>query len=172
MKKNFKPHSGKIAVFAGATALVALTCQSHAQSADALIDKLVDKGILTSGKEAQELREESDQDYMKAFQAKTGMPDWVTGYKIGGSFRGRFEQFTSENPNFIARTRLRYRLLVGMTSFQMKVKSGDRLSTGLRRPLSGWCHGQSHFPTMAPFKMTPPRRICGSTRRMANGRRR
>src|SRR5450432_1580110 len=106
-------NNNRVALFAGATALMVLSNQSHAQSSDALIDKLVDKGILTS-KEAQELRDESDQDFTTAYQTKTGMPDWVTSYKLGGSFRGRFEQFTSENPNFAARTRLRYRLLAGV----------------------------------------------------------
>src|SRR5271154_320355 len=89
----------KVAMFAGATALMALAGQTHAQSSDALIDKLVDKGILTS-KEAQELREESDQDFTTAFQAKTGMPDWVSGYKLSGDFRGRFEEYSSPNPTF------------------------------------------------------------------------
>ena len=67
-------NSTKFALFAGATALMALTQQSHAQANDALLDKLVDKGILTT-KEAQELRDESDKGYTTAFQAKTGMPD-------------------------------------------------------------------------------------------------
>ena len=50
---------------------------AHAQSADALLDKLVDKGVL-SVKEANELREQADEGFLKAYQAKTGMPDWVT----------------------------------------------------------------------------------------------
>jgi hypothetical protein len=130
MKKLKKQNTGKIAIFAGATALLALASQSHAQSSDALIDKLVDKGILTS-KEAQELRDESDQDFTTAFQTKTGMPDWVAGYKLGGSFRGRFEQFTSENPNFAARTRLRYRLLAGVVvSMKGNLETGFQLGSG------------------------------------------
>ena len=130
MKKLNKPASGKIAFFAGATALMSLVNQSHAQSSDALIDKLVDKGILTT-KEAQELRTESDQDFTTAFQTKTGMPDWVTGYKFGGSFRGRFEQFTSENPNFAARTRLRYRLLAGVViSMKGNLETGFQFGSG------------------------------------------
>ena len=109
---------------------MALVQQSHAQSADALIDKLVDKGILTS-KEAQELREESDQDFTTAFQTKTGMPDWVTGYKFSGSFRGRFEQYTSPNPTFTERTRLRYRLLAGVTvSMKGNLETGFQLGSG------------------------------------------
>ena len=43
-----------------------------AQSVDALLDKLVDKGILTV-KEANELKAESDKDFTKAYQVKSGM---------------------------------------------------------------------------------------------------
>ncbi|MEI9864003.1 MAG: putative porin [Limisphaerales bacterium] len=131
MKKLKAPkNSTKLAVFAGATALMALACQSQAQSSDALIDKLVDKGILTT-KEAQELREESDQDFNTAFQAKTGIPDWVTSYKLSGDFRGRFEQFTSSNPNFVERTRLRYRLRVGaVVSMKGNLETGFQLASG------------------------------------------
>ncbi len=130
MKKPKASNSSRIAVFAGTMALMALASHSHGQSSDALIDKLVDKGILTT-KEAQELREESDKDFTTAFQTKTGMPDWVTGYKIGGSFRGRFEQFTSENPNFAARTRLRYRLLAGVVvSMKGNLDVGFQLGSG------------------------------------------
>jgi len=131
MKKHTKQnYAARVALFAGATALMSLANQSHAQSSDALIDKLVDKGILTT-KEAQELREESDQDFTTAFQAKTGMPDWVTAYKISGSFRGRFEEYTSPNPNFVERTRLRYRLLAGVTiSMQGNLETGFQLASG------------------------------------------
>src|SRR5271167_3889625 len=98
MKKLKKQNITKAALFAGATALMSLAQQSHAQSSDALIDKLVDKGILTT-KEAQELRDESDQDFTTAFQTKTGMPDWVTGYKFFGDFRGRYDEVASTDGN-------------------------------------------------------------------------
>ena len=96
LKKQTK--NNKVALFAGATALMVLSNQSHAQSSDALIDKLVDKGILTT-KEAQELRDESDQDFTTAYQTKTGMPDWVTGYKFSGDFRGRYDEVASTDGN-------------------------------------------------------------------------
>jgi hypothetical protein len=130
MKKFKMQNTGKFAIFAGATALMALASQSHAQSSDALIDKLVDKGILTS-KEAQELREESDQDFTTAFQTKTGMPDWVTAYKFSGSIRGRFEEYTSPNSTFAERTRLRYRLLAGVVvSMKGNLETGFQLASG------------------------------------------
>ena len=131
MKKLKKQNAtAKVALFVGTTALMSLANQSHAQSSDALIDKLVDKGILTT-KEAQELRDESDQDFNTAFQAKTGMPDWVTAYKFSGDFRGRFEQYTSENPTFVERTRLRYRLRVGVViSMKDNLETGFQLASG------------------------------------------
>ena len=52
----------KLAVFAGATALVSLAPQAHAQtSVDALLNKLEQKGILTVD-EAKELKTENAQD--------------------------------------------------------------------------------------------------------------
>jgi len=116
----------KAAVFASAATL-AWAATSHAQSSDALIDKLVDKGILTT-KEAQDLRTDSDNDFKTAFQAKTGMPDWVNSYSINGSVRGRFEQFSGlHNETAIDRTRMRYRILVGL-----KVNMLDDLEAGFR----------------------------------------
>jgi hypothetical protein len=105
---------------------------AHAQSADALLDKLVDKGVL-SVKEAQELREQSDDGFHKAFQAKTGMPDWVNQLKISGDLRGRWDFIKTDNdapgaaePNK-DRSRFRYRLRVGAVA-QMK----DGFEVGLR----------------------------------------
>ncbi|MDD5141475.1 MAG: putative porin [Verrucomicrobiales bacterium] len=132
MKKLKKSKaSTKIALFAGATALMALTNQSHAQSSDALIDKLVDKGILTT-KEAQELRDEADKGFTTAFQAKTGTPDWVTAYKFSGDFRGRYDEVasTDSNPNFNQRNRFRYRLRAGLVvSMQGGLETGFSLTT-------------------------------------------
>ena len=122
----------QVAIFAGATALMALTNQSHAQSSDALLDKLVDKGILTT-KEAQELRTESDKGFTTAFQAKTGMPDWVTGYKFSGDFRGRYDEVASTDGNntFVQRNRFRFRLRAGVVvSMQGNLETGFSLTTG------------------------------------------
>ena len=128
--KTKTKNTTKLALFAGATALAALAPQTHAQSSDALIDKLVDKGLLTVD-EAKDLRNDADKDFKTAFQAKTGMPDWVTSYKIGGDFRGRFEQFSSANANLVDRTRFRYRLRVGIVANMMdNMEVGFRLGSG------------------------------------------
>jgi hypothetical protein len=106
-----------------ALALLSVTCaaySAHAQTADALIDKLVDKGILTV-KEAKDLRDEADKGFTTAHQAKTGMPDWVTALKINGDFRGRYDGVYNPDPFPTApalfdRHRFRYRLRAGITA--------------------------------------------------------
>jgi Putative porin len=119
----------KLALFASAAALAALAPQAHAQASDALLDKLVDKGILTVD-EAKDLRVETDKDFKTAFQAKTGMPDWVSGYKFSGDVRGRFEQFSGDNSALIDRTRLRYRVRLGVAVNMLEnVEAGFRLSS-------------------------------------------
>src|SRR5687767_5141769 len=91
------------------------TINTSAQSADAIIDKLVDKGILTVD-EANELREEADKGFNSAYQVKSGLPDWVTSLRIGGDFRGRYENFSSDEPSFIDRHRFRYRVRPGIVA--------------------------------------------------------
>jgi hypothetical protein len=131
MKKLKKQNpTTKAAMFAGAAAMMALAPQTHAQSADALIDKLVNKGILTV-QEAQDLRDESDKNFTTAFQTKTGMPDWVTGYKISGDFRARIDEQSADNALFVDRTQFRLRLRAGLTvSMVDNLEAGFRLGTG------------------------------------------
>ena len=63
----------KITLAVGATAALAAV-SAPAQSVDALLDVMVNKGLITV-KEANDLREKSDQDFSTAFASKTGMPD-------------------------------------------------------------------------------------------------
>ncbi len=114
-----------------------------AQSADALIDKLVQKGILTV-KEAQELRDESDKGFSQAFAVKTGMPEWVNSLDFNGDFRGRFENFSSDNENFTDRNRWRYRMRFGVTAhlkddFEvgLRLTSGEQVGNFGGDPISG-----------------------------------
>jgi hypothetical protein len=98
------------ATAAGILATIASGVATQAQSSDALLDKLVDKGILTV-KEANDLKEESDKNFTTAFQVKSGMPDWVNSFKLNGDFRGRYEGFYSDSVS--DRNRFRYRLRFG-----------------------------------------------------------
>lgn len=128
MKRNPK----RFAQFTSATAVSALAALAAspitlcAQSADALIDKLVQKGILTV-KEASDLRQESDKDFARAYSVKSGMPEWVTALKFNGDFRGRFEQNSAENIQYFERNRYRYRVRLGINATLM-----DNFDIGLR----------------------------------------
>jgi hypothetical protein len=114
---------------AGALASVAFGTSAIAQSSDALLDKLVEKGILTT-KEANELREETDKGFNTAYAVKSGMPDWLTALKFSGDFRGRFEGFYADNPDFVDRNRFRYRLRFGaVATFVDNFEVGLRLTS-------------------------------------------
>lgn len=129
MKKLKKHNLTKTAVFAGAAALLTLIPNVNAQSSDALLDKLVDKGILTV-KEAQELRDESDKNFNQALQVKNGMPDWVSALKFNGDIRARYENFSGENPLFQDRNRFRYRVRFGVVAtFADDLEAGFKLTT-------------------------------------------
>src|SRR4051812_3966956 len=88
---------------------------AHGESSDALLKKLVEKGILTT-KEADELESESKSEVKKDWVRGAGLPDWVTSMKLYGDFRGRFEQNNSENSSYYTRDRFRYRLRLGVTT--------------------------------------------------------
>lgn len=113
-------------------ALIAFSCLQRgalAQSSDALLDKLVEKGILTV-KEANDLKHETDQDFKKAYSVRSGMPDWVQSMKLNGDFRGRFDglfQNNDNNPAVLDRNRLRYRVRFGATAVM-----NDHFEVGLR----------------------------------------
>ncbi|MGA2684784.1 MAG: putative porin [Verrucomicrobiota bacterium] len=120
-----------VAIFAGATALMALTPNTHAQtSVDNLLNKLEQKGVLTPS-EADELKAEnatnSVADFNQAFNSKFAMPDWITSYRLYGDFRGRFDERTTPNPAQEDNIRLRYRLRVGLD-----VNMKDNLQAGFR----------------------------------------
>jgi hypothetical protein len=104
----------KLTLAAATVAGMACCSSAVAQSADALIDKLVDKGVLTV-KEANDLRQESDKNFNSAYSEKTGMPDWVNGIKFNGDFRARTDYLSSDNSLFSDRYRLRYRVRFGAT---------------------------------------------------------
>lgn len=97
---------------------------------DALINKLVQKGILTA-QEAGELKTEAKNDFNTAFRAKTGMPEYVTSLKFSGDFRGRYDGIYAENAALTDRNRLRYRLRFGITAMLLDhFEVGLRLQTG------------------------------------------
>ena len=136
--------------FAIATAFVtaSIAFSATAQSSDALLNKLVEKGILTTD-EAKQLKAESDQDFATAMSAKNGMPEWVTSFRFGGDFRGRFDDIRAANDAAVGRARWRYRLRAGVTAaiqddFEVGLAliSGD-VDSGISSGLSGLGSNQS-----------------------------
>jgi hypothetical protein len=125
-------------IAAGATALLACGAPAFGQTVDALLDKLVSKGVLTV-KEANDLKQESDNNFTTALSSKTGTPDWVTALKFNGDFRGRVEQFSADNAAFTDRTRYRYRARLGIVatlwdSFEvgLRLASADPVGDGTK----------------------------------------
>ena len=114
----------------GALASVAFCANAAAQSPDALLDKLVQKGILTR-QEADDLRKETDKDSSKATAKALSLPSWVTSFKLGGDFRGRYEEHHANNPAISDRDRFRYRLRYGVTATLLDdFEVGFRLASG------------------------------------------
>ena len=110
-------------------AVAGYVINGSAQSVDSLLDKLVDKGVL-SVKEANELREESDKDFSKAYSAKSGMPEWVSALKLNGDMRVRSESFHFDNPAGTDRQRFRYRMRFGVVaSMTDSFEAGMRLTS-------------------------------------------
>lgn len=100
------------------------------QSSDALLNKLVQKGILTAD-EAKELKVESDKNFTTTYAAKSGMPDWVSSLKFNGDFRGRYNVDAAQNDAFVTRTRWRYRARFGVVaSLFDDFEVGLRLGSG------------------------------------------
>ena len=114
----------------GAVTSAACVTSGQAQSGNALLDKLVDKGVLTA-KEAKDLKSEVDNGFTKSYQARSGMSDWVTALKINGDFRGRYESFSYENGTTPDRSRFRYRARFGVTAMlKDNFEVGIRLGSG------------------------------------------
>ena len=122
-------------------ALLASVACARAQSSDAIIDKLVEKGIL-SVKEANDLREETDKNFTQSYSVKSGLPDWVNSLKFSGDIRGRYDGiFNPDHATFTAplgvtngipdRARFRFRLRFGATVTMLdNVEMGFRLTSG------------------------------------------
>lgn len=121
----------------GAFALVlALAGRARAQSTDALLHKLVEKGVLTT-QEADELRAEANKDFATTYQAKTDLPEWVTGLKFSGDLRMRYDSDYFDAPDVADWQRFRFRLRFGMVALlRDNFEVGFRLASSVGNPLS------------------------------------
>lgn len=96
---------------------------------DSLLNKLVEKGVLT-GQEAKVLREEADKDFAKAHRAKTGTPEWISSLTWKGDLRLRTDHIKGTTGTDTDRTRYRYRLRYGMEAvFKEDFRVGVRFAS-------------------------------------------
>ncbi len=95
-------------------------------SVDALINKLVDKGILTK-KEAEEVENEivADEKMIREDGFKQSLPPWIQNAKLKGDFRLRY-QYERKETDADARLRGRIRYRLGL-----ETKVNDQLNVGL-----------------------------------------
>jgi Putative porin len=140
--------SSKLAILTGAAAIVA-TGSPSAQamtSVDSLLDKLQQKGILSSD-EAKELRNENDAESTNMVNmlppSKWKVSDAIKSMQLYGDLRFRYEYRGAENapglvPNTFYRERFRYALRIGLKGdLYDDFNYGIRLETAAN-PRSPW----------------------------------
>jgi len=123
-----------------------LAASAHAQTADALLNKLVSKGILTPD-EAKALSKETTTvtttttTTVKAEPNRWSLAGWLQNIKLSGDFRGRYDGIFENGNNYAPtsptdptnvnadqdRNRFRYRLRLGLTTTLT-----DHFEVGLR----------------------------------------
>lgn len=112
--------------------LIALPAvQARAGEIDVLLEKLVEKGVLTP-LEAQIVKDETKQDVSKQIAQGTmdTMPSWIQMIKLKGDLRLRYQADERESDNNL-RNRARYRLRLGVYADPFKDLSvGLRLASG------------------------------------------
>lgn len=95
-------------------------------SVDALIDKLVEKGILTEKEgNALELEIAGDEKMIREEGFQQGLPEWVKNAKLKGDFRLRY-QYERKETDADARTRGRIRYRLGLDT-----KVNDQMNVAL-----------------------------------------
>ncbi|MCK5083156.1 MAG: putative porin [Candidatus Omnitrophica bacterium] len=126
-----------VGVFLLLSFLVSCPSVSQAGEMDILVDKLVEKGIL-SPVEAQIILDETKQQVAKelAEQKSYAAPSWTQKIKLKGDFRLRY-QYERRNADSEGRTRGRYRFrLGGIGEVTDQFKVGFGLATGGSDPKS------------------------------------
>lgn len=131
----------KLVLLVSVIGIVLLAGRSYASEVDALLQKLIDKGVLTAS-EAQEIRTETNEEIAKQDKqkqedytklAKDSMPDWVKNIKFNGDFRLRYQWDKTKQAAAVAneRNRARIRLRVGAeTKLIDSFKVGFGIATG------------------------------------------
>ncbi|MDZ4243371.1 MAG: putative porin, partial [Candidatus Omnitrophota bacterium] len=108
-----------------------------ASEVDALIEKLVEKGVLSKN-EGIELKAEvaADAHIVREDELKRMLPEWVHNTKLKGDFRARY-QYERKANDTDSRDRGRYRYRLGLESkVNDQVKVGAGLASGAEDPRS------------------------------------
>ncbi|MBV9463963.1 MAG: putative porin, partial [Verrucomicrobiae bacterium] len=136
---------------AAAFACAWLTASTGARAGDALVDKLVEKGLLTQ-EEAADLKEQEFKETRDTFPGtKIKIASWLDELSFNGDVRTRAEFFTGQKvvrtdgrpggaPHYETiedRTRFRYRLRLGAEATAGDFRAGVRLMSGSGDPVSG-----------------------------------
>jgi len=116
------------------------TGPSYAGEVDILLQKLVEKGVLTPG-EAQQVGTETKEQVKKEIsQGKySSLPQWVQNTKLKGDFRLRYQNLHEQNAGDISKdtTIARIRMRLGLDSkVNDKLKVGVGIATGSGDPRS------------------------------------
>ena len=144
-----KKQKYQIAKSMAAAVLIAASWHASGQSADAIVNKLVQKGVLTQ-QEADDLRKDADNDFAKSFAARSGMPAWTKNVTFSGDLRLRLDDMMFEDslakPD---RLRFRYRLRYGgVWTAQDWATIGFRVGSGDFRSALGDGNPNSNNQTM------------------------
>ncbi|MBN2482869.1 MAG: putative porin [Candidatus Omnitrophica bacterium] len=115
---------------------MAFACDARAGEIDILVEKLVEKGVLSYG-EAQTILTETQEEVRKELVRGTSesLPQWIQTMKLKGDLRLRYQY--EDKPNSDDRQRYRMRFRLGMESkVNDKVKVAAGLATGGTDPRS------------------------------------
>ena len=154
-----KKHKLKRMLVAGGAAAMACagSGQALAQSTDALLNKLVEKGILST-QEAKDLKDESTKSFNAAYAAKSGTSSWINNVKFTGDFRLRMDSLWPE-AGLNAADRLRFRMRLrygGIWDAADWATLGVRLGTGDARSSGGDANPNSNNQTFTHFFSKKP----------------
>jgi len=119
-----------LAVILAVGFILSVAPRTFAGEIDILVDKLVEKGIL-SRSEANEVLSETREEVQRQSRAvaTSGVPGWVQKTKLKGDFRVRYESKKRKGSQAANRGRIRYRLGLE-TDIVDQVKVGAGLATG------------------------------------------
>ncbi len=128
LNMKFTKHSyQRFGCMAAICAAAVFAATASAQTADQLLNKLVEKGYLTA-KDAEDIKKEAQSSGSTAGKSQYGlMPDWVKSLKFSGDFRGRYDGIFPSDPDFLNRDRFQYRVRFGAA-----VELADRFEVGFK----------------------------------------